>query len=130
MTPLESLVKAGTKLWLDSVDPDEIARNRGFGATGATSNPIIITDLIKTGRFDADLKAFMAKGLDGIVVEAEIEHGIHHAGHGGLGTGADGNEQRLHRVAKAATRDSLNMRHPPHDLGLECLGHAISIFVI
>ncbi|HEY2786855.1 MAG TPA: transaldolase family protein [Fimbriiglobus sp.] len=64
MTPLESLVKAGTKLWLDSVDPDEIARNRGFGATGATSNPIIITDLIKTGRFDADLKAFMAKGLD------------------------------------------------------------------
>jgi transaldolase len=64
MTPLESLVKSGTKVWLDSVDPDEIARNRGFGATGATSNPIIISDLIKTGRFDKDLKAFVAKGLD------------------------------------------------------------------
>ena len=24
MTPLQSLVSAGTKLWLDSVDPDEI----------------------------------------------------------------------------------------------------------
>lgn len=64
MTPLQSLVAAGTKLWLDSVDPDEIAKNRGFGATGATSNPIIIADLIKTGRFDNDIKAFLAKGLD------------------------------------------------------------------
>src|SRR4029078_4083737 len=64
MPPLQSLVAAGTKVWLDSVDPDEIAKNRGLGATGATSNPIIISDLIKTGRFDKDLKAFMAKGLD------------------------------------------------------------------
>ena len=52
MTPLESLVASGTKLWLDSVDPAEVDRNLGFGATGATSNPIIIADLIKTGRFD------------------------------------------------------------------------------
>src|SRR5262245_63495845 len=64
MTPLESLVACGTKLWLDSVDPDEIATNRRYGATGATSNPIIITDLIKTGRFDADLKKFLADGLN------------------------------------------------------------------
>ncbi|HJZ58716.1 MAG TPA: transaldolase family protein, partial [Gemmataceae bacterium] len=64
MTPLESLVACGTKLWLDSVDPDEIATNRAFGATGATSNPIIISDLIQTGRFDADLKKFLADGLN------------------------------------------------------------------
>jgi transaldolase len=64
MTPLQSLVQSGTKLWLDSVDPDEIAKNRGFGATGATSNPIIISDLLKTGRFDADMKALRAQGLD------------------------------------------------------------------
>jgi transaldolase len=64
MTPLQSLVASGTKLWLDSVDPAEIATNRANGATGATSNPIIISDLIKTGRFDADLKAFLAAGKD------------------------------------------------------------------
>lgn len=64
MTPLQSLVQTGTKLWLDSVDPDEIARNRAFGATGATSNPIIISDLLNTGRFDADIKAFAKQGLD------------------------------------------------------------------
>ncbi len=64
MTPLQSLVATGTKLWLDSVDPDEIARNRALGATGATSNPIIIADLIQTGRFDDDILAFAADGLD------------------------------------------------------------------
>jgi transaldolase len=64
MTPLQSLVATGTKLWLDSVDPDEIARNRAFGATGATSNPIIISDLLKSGRFDADIRALMKSGLD------------------------------------------------------------------
>lgn len=64
MTPLESLVAAGTKLWLDSVDPDEVQRNLAFGATGATSNPIIVSDLIKTGRFDEELAALVREGLD------------------------------------------------------------------
>lgn len=64
MTPLQSIVAAGTKLWLDSVDPDEIKKNRAFGATGATSNPIIISDLLKTGRFDADIAGFAHAGHD------------------------------------------------------------------
>jgi Transaldolase len=64
MTPLESLVGTGTKLWLDSIDPDLVLENRKFGATGATSNPIIVSDLLKTGRFDSDLEALMKKGLN------------------------------------------------------------------
>jgi transaldolase len=62
MTPLQSLVATGTKLWLDSVDPEEIARNRAFGATGATSNPIIIAGLLSTGRFDSDIQSFLKAG--------------------------------------------------------------------
>ena len=64
MTPLESLVACGTKLWLDSVDPDLVRENLAFGATGATSNPIIISDLIKTGRFDTEIARFVSEGLD------------------------------------------------------------------
>jgi transaldolase len=63
-SPLQSLLQCGTKLWLDSVDPDEVVRNRAWGATGATSNPIIIGDLIKTGRFDDAMKGFLREGLD------------------------------------------------------------------
>jgi transaldolase len=64
MTPLQSLVACGTKLWLDSVDPDEVQKNFARGATGATSNPIIVTDLIRTGRFDTELAALVKEGLD------------------------------------------------------------------
>jgi transaldolase len=62
LTPLQSLVQCGTKLWLDSVDPDEVKRNKAWGASGATSNPIIIADLIETGRFDKDLTRLLAEG--------------------------------------------------------------------
>jgi transaldolase len=58
-SPLESLVACGTKLWLDSVDPDLVQTNRRLGATGATSNPIIISDLIESGRFDAQLEELL-----------------------------------------------------------------------
>jgi len=67
-SPLRSLIATGTKLWLDSIDPDLVASNRALGATGATSNPIIIGDLIKTGRFDTQLEELMRQGHD----DAEI----------------------------------------------------------
>src|SRR6266852_8642457 len=60
---LKSLIASGTKLWLDSIDPELVVRNRALGATGATSNPIIIADLIKTGRFDETLAKFLREGL-------------------------------------------------------------------
>ncbi len=61
-SPLQSLVAAGTKLWLDSVDPDLVKENFAMGATGATSNPIIIGDLIKTGRFDGIINNLIKQG--------------------------------------------------------------------
>jgi transaldolase len=61
---LKSLVATGTKVWLDSIDPNYVRSNRALGATGATSNPIIIADLIKTGRFDAPMSELLEKGND------------------------------------------------------------------
>ncbi|WP_442481832.1 transaldolase family protein [Aeoliella sp. SH292] len=61
-SPLKSLIACGTKLWLDSVDPDLVTKNRQMGATGATSNPIIISDLVKSGKFDQQLTRLLASG--------------------------------------------------------------------
>ncbi len=63
MSPLESLIACGTRLWLDSIDPELVKRDRAAGATGATSNPVIISDLIRTGRFDADIQRLVKQGL-------------------------------------------------------------------
>ncbi|MDA1163596.1 MAG: transaldolase [Planctomycetota bacterium] len=58
-----SLISSGTRLWLDSIDPDLITTNRALGATGATSNPIIVSDLLKTGRFDDTINRLITDGL-------------------------------------------------------------------
>ena len=65
---LKSLTASGTKLWLDSVDPDEVKANFDLGATGATSNPAIISKLIGTGRFDKQMEGlFEQMGTDPVV---------------------------------------------------------------
>jgi transaldolase len=71
-SPLESLIATGTKLWLDSVDPDAVQQNRAIGATGATSNPVIISDLIKTGRFDDELSRLLEETDDDPTVAWKI----------------------------------------------------------
>lgn len=69
---LQSLINSGTKLWLDSIDPDLVRSNRAMGVTGATSNPIIISNLIQTGRFDEQIQALMATGTDDSTVAWQL----------------------------------------------------------
>ncbi|MGN6543737.1 MAG: transaldolase family protein [Aureliella sp.] len=57
---IQSLIACGTKLYLDSVDPDLVKQNIEWGAVGATSNPIIISGLIAGGRYDAELRRLSA----------------------------------------------------------------------
>jgi transaldolase len=68
-SPLQSLVQTGTKLWLDSIDPELIVKNRTLGATGATSNPIIIADLVRTGQFDDVLARLFSEGFSKTTVD-------------------------------------------------------------
>jgi transaldolase len=92
-SPLESLISTGTKLWLDSVDPDLVETNKRLGATGATSNPVIISGLIQTGRFDGQLQELMRLGYDDedvawqmtdrLVAKAQKEFAEVHAKSGG-----------------------------------------------
>jgi transaldolase len=68
---LASLVATGTRLWHDSVDPALVSEARAAGATGATSNPVIIADLVTIGRFDDRIAALTAaRGDDAAVAWA------------------------------------------------------------
>ena len=75
---LQSLIASGTKVWLDSIDPDLVVKNRALGATGATSNPIIISDLIKTGRFDEDISEMLDEGKDDSTIAWEMTDQLVH----------------------------------------------------
>jgi transaldolase len=61
---IDSLLATGTKLYLDSVHPAEIEINLEWGATGATSNPAIISEIVKTGICDEQLRSLMEAGCD------------------------------------------------------------------
>lgn len=59
---IASLISCGTKLYLDSIDPDLVKQNLAWGAVGATSNPIIVAGLIESGRFDDNLVSLIGSG--------------------------------------------------------------------
>jgi len=61
---IQSLIATGTKLYLDSIDPTLVKQNLEWGAVGATSNPIIISNLIRTGRFDGSITQLIDQGYD------------------------------------------------------------------
>jgi len=61
---IQSLIDTGTNLYLDSIDPTLVAQNLEWGAVGATSNPIIISGLIRTGRFDKSIVDYIGRGQD------------------------------------------------------------------
>ena len=61
---LKSIIDAGTKVWSDSIDPKVIESVRDKGISGATSNPIIIADIIKGGGFDDRIGQLIDEGLD------------------------------------------------------------------
>lgn len=63
-TPLESLIETGTKLYLDSVEPSEVDQNLAWGAVGATSNPAIISGIVKAGGLDREIESLLAAGND------------------------------------------------------------------
>lgn len=64
MTPIQSLIDCGTKLYLDSVDPQEVETNLAWGAVGATSNPAIISDIVAQGSLDQEIESLLAQDLD------------------------------------------------------------------
>jgi transaldolase len=77
---LQSLIASGTKLWLDSIDPELVQTNRAWGASGATSNPIIISELIKTGRFDEEIQEMLDEGKNDQDIAWEMtDHLVHDA---------------------------------------------------
>jgi len=71
---------------------------------------------------EAFVAGFLRQAFDGFVVEAEIQHGVHHAGHRDAGAGADGDQQRRGGVAEAVADRVLDPLQRLGDLRLEGLG--------
>ena len=60
---------------------------------------------------------------DRLIVEADVQDGFHHAGHGELGAAAHGDEERVVRVAQVATHLVFDAAQGGGDLGGKRLGN-------
>ena len=68
--------------------------------------------------------------LDRLVVQAEVEDGVHHAGHGKLGAGAHRDEQRILGVAELLAGLLLDDAQRGHHLVPQPVGEALAVVVI
>ena len=68
-------------------------------------------------------KSFIAHGggqtFNTLVVEAQVEHRVHHAGHGELGSGAHRHQQRILGITELATHLLFDLGDLCGDLGVE-----------
>ena len=65
----------------------------------------------------------------GLVVEPEVQDGVHHAGHRGARARADRDQQRVRRVAELGAHQLLHPRHRAADVGVELLGELLAVGV-
>jgi len=80
---------------------------------------------------EAGVVGGVLEGDDGLVVEAEVENGIHHPGHGFAGAGADGDQQwHAGGGAELCAHDALDVGEAGLHLGLELLGVGALVGVV
>lgn len=58
------LKSSGTKVWLDSIDPFELEKYIPKGITGATSNPVIVANILKSGQHQAVIDQWKPKAAN------------------------------------------------------------------
>ena len=71
-----------------------------------------------------------SQGVDNFFVKAEVEDGVHHAGHGSSCAGTYGNKQRILLVAELLAGDLLHLCDVFHDLSLDLIVDLSAVFVV
>ena len=79
---------------------------------------------------EAAVAGLPGQRLHGQVVEPEIEHRVHHAGHGGARAGAHRDQERIGLVAEAAAGDAADLGERGFDLPRQILRVGLATGVI
>src|SRR3546814_79799 len=70
------------------------------------------------------------KPLDRLVVEAQVQHRVHHAGHGYARAGAHRHQKRVGSVAELLAGHALDMRNTGGHLLPQFIGKALAFLII
>ena len=73
----------------------------------------------------ARILRLLCQPFDGYIVQAQVQDGVHHARHGDAGPAADGNQERVVRVAEHAPVLLFQPAHGLEDLPLDLIGNPL-----
>ncbi len=69
-------------------------------------------------------------GGDHFVVQAQVQDGVHHAGHGSAGAGTHGNQQGVLKIAELFAVDLFHGFHVLHDFGHDLIVDLPAVFIV
>ena len=78
----------------------------------------------------AGIAGLLCQNLDDLLVQAQVQDGVHHAGHGGAGAGTHGNQQRILQIAELLAGDLFHLLNILHDLAGDLGVDLASILII
>ena len=73
---------------------------------------------------------FLRQNFDHLIVQAEVQDGIHHARHGSARTRADGDQKGIFQIAELLAGDLLHLADVLHDLRLDLIVDFSAVLVI
>jgi hypothetical protein len=79
---------------------------------------------------ETGVAGLLGEALYGLVVEAEVENRVHHAGHRLSRAGTDGDEERVDGIAQLLAHGLLEAGEVLGDLGLEAVGVLALVLVV
>ena len=78
----------------------------------------------------AGIAGLLGHDLHDVLVEAQVQDGVHHAGHGSAGARADRDQQGVLLIAELLAGDLLHLTHILHDLGLDLIVDLTAILIV
>ena len=76
------------------------------------------------------IRVALDHGVDDLVVQAEVQNGVHHAGHGSAGAGTDGNEHRVLEIAELLAVDLFHLGDVFHDLRHDLVVDLAAVLIV
>ena len=79
---------------------------------------------------EAGIVGLLGEGDDDLVVETEVQDGVHHARHGCARAGADGDEQRVVEIAELLAGHLFELFDVLHDLGFDLSVDLVVVLIV
>ena len=77
---------------------------------------------------EARVAGFGDQAFGAGIVQAEVENGVHHAGHGELGAGTNAHQERIGCAAELFAHELFELGHGFVNLVIDFFGHFVAIF--